>query len=202
MIKFEDVYLSFGDTEILKNFSLHIKKGEKILLDAPSGRGKSSLIKLLMGFIRPQKGRIFFDGRELNKDTIDEIRGRIAWVNQDINLRKLTVEELLEDIKGFSSNKEVDLYGDLYKLLDNFGLSRGYMKKKVDKLSGGEKQRLGFIIAILLDRDVLLLDEVTSSLDIAMKKKVEEWINNTDKTVVLISHDTHWNKDNFRVVRW
>ena len=90
----------------------------------------------------------------------------------------------------------------LLKHLDDFSLSEDLLSKDVENLSGGERQRLGFIIALLLDRDILLLDEVTSSLDIEMKKKVEEYIKKSDKTVLLISHDTHWDIKNFKVVRW
>ena len=202
MIKFEDISLSFGGKVVLNNFSLDIHRGEKILLSAPSGRGKSSLIKLLLGFIRPQKGSIYYKGKKLTGDTIDSIRRDIAWVNQDITLRRLRVDELLEEVGNFSSNRDINFYGRLDELLEEFNLSREIMKKNIDKLSGGERQRLGLIIAILVDREVFLLDEVTSSLDSAMKKRVEEWIASTEKTVILISHDNHWNTDNFRVVRW
>ena len=202
MIKFEDISLSFGGKTILSNFSLDINEGEKILLNAPSGRGKSSLIKLLLGFIRPQKGSVYYRGKKLTGNTIDSIRREIAWVNQDITLRKLRVDELLEEVGSFSSNKNINFYGRLDQLLEEFDLSREIMEKNIDKLSGGERQRLGLIIAILMDREIFLLDEVTSSLDSSMKKRVEDWIASTKKTVILISHDSHWNTDNFRVVRW
>ena len=202
MIRFEDISLSFGGKTILNNFSLDINEGEKILLNAPSGRGKSSLIKLLLGFIRPQKGSVYYRGKKLTGNTIDSIRREIAWVNQDITLRKLRVDELLEEVGSFSSNKNINFYGRLDQLLEEFDLSREIMEKNIDKLSGGERQRLGLIIAILMDREIFLLDEVTSSLDSSMKKRVEDWIASTKKTVILISHDSHWNTDNFRVVRW
>lgn len=202
MIRFEDVCLSFGGKTILDNFSLEIEAGEKILLNAPSGRGKSTLIKLLLGFIRPQRGSIYYKGKKLTGESIHSIRRDIAWVNQDITLRKLKVDELLKEVGDFSANRNINFFGRLDELLEEFALSREILHKNIDKLSGGERQRLGLIIAILMDREVFLLDEVTSSLDAAMKRKVEEWIASTDKTVILISHDSHWNKDNFRVVRW
>ncbi len=202
MIRFEDVCLSFGGRTILDNFSLEIEAGEKILLNAPSGRGKSTLIKLLLGFIRPHRGSIHYKGKKLTGESIHSIRRNIAWVNQDITLRKLRVDELLEEVGDFSANRDLNFFGRLDELLEEFALSREILHKNIDKLSGGERQRLGLIIAILMDREVLLLDEVTSSLDSAMKRKVEEWISSTHKTVILISHDSHWNTDNFRVVRW
>ncbi len=202
MIRFEDVCLSFGGRTILDNFSLEIEAGEKILLNAPSGRGKSSLIKLLLGFIRPQRGNIYYRDKKITGESIHSIRRNIAWVNQDITLRKLKVDELLKEVGDFSANRGINFFGRLDELLEEFALSREILHKNIDKLSGGERQRLGLIIAILMDREVLLLDEVTSSLDSAMKRKVEEWIASTHKTVILISHDSHWNKDNFRVVRW
>lgn len=202
MIRFKDIHLSFGERTILDNFSLDIESGEKILLNAPSGSGKSSLIKLLLGFIRPQRGSIYYRDQKLSGENIHSIRMEIAWVNQDITLRKLRVDEVLEEVGNFSANRDINLFGKLYELLEEFALSREILHKNIDKLSGGERQRLGLIIAILMDREVLLLDEVTSSLDAAMKRKVEEWIASTNKTVILISHDSHWNTDNFRVVRW
>lgn len=203
MIKLKDINLSLGGKTIFQDFNLEIKKGEKILLDSPSGRGKSTLLKMIMGFIRPESGAIYFQGERMERSTIDKLRKAITWVNQDVNLRKLKVEELILEIESYSANKRHDFSRKrLLKLLDDFSLSEDLLSKDVENLSGGERQRLGFIIALLLDRDILLLDEVTSSLDIEMKKKVEEYIKKSDKTVLLISHDTHWDIKNFKVVRW
>ncbi len=202
MIDFKNITLSFNEKVIIDNFNLYIKRGDKILLDVPSGKGKSSLLKMILGFITPDSGYISVDGIPQNKKTIDEIRKKISWVNQDITFRKVQVIELLKEINLYDSNSNKDIFKDLNRVLSDFGLNEDILEKNVEKLSGGERQRLGFVITILLDRDILLLDEVTSSLDITLKKKVEEWIKTSNKTIILSSHDTHWDKSIFKVVRW
>lgn len=202
MIEIRGLTLTYGEKTIFENLSLSIKKGEKILLNAPSGRGKSSLIKVIMGFQKKDSGEILLDGEIIDGKNISKLRGRTVWVNQDVNLRKVSVATLIEDIFKFEKNKKVNYKKKLYSLLGDFDLSREILGKNVEKLSGGERQRLGLIIAILLDREIMCLDEVTSSLDIAMKKRVEEYIMKSNKTVLLISHDTHWDMSRFREVKW
>lgn len=79
-------------------------------------------------------------------------------------------------------------------------LSLYILSKNINQLSGGEKQRLAFVIIILLDRKIWILDEITSSLDQDMKEKVINYILNTNKTVILVSHDKTESLNNFRTV--
>lgn len=202
MVKFDKITLRFDEKVILKDFTLEIKKGEKVLLDAPSGRGKSSLLKSFLGFIPIESGSLYFNNEKIEHHNIQEVRKNIAWVNQNVTMRRLKVRELFKTINEFHINKEIDFDGKKKELFNHFELPLEYLDKEVDLLSGGERQRLALIIAIILDRDLYFLDEVTASLDLRMKKIVEKWIHDSNKTIVLISHDTHWDRERFKVVKW
>lgn len=202
MIKFENLNLKFGEIKILENFNLQINEGEKVLLSAPSGSGKSTVLKLLLGFINSDSGKILVDGVELNKKNISYIRNNISYVSQDVELKKERVSPLLEEIFSYKGNLEKEFDREkLFSLMEFFELDKSVLQKNVKKLSGGERQRLGIIICIMLDRPVWLLDEITSALDTKLKNKVINYILNSEKTVLLVSHDVQWGEsDKIRVI--
>ncbi|MCT4595123.1 MAG: ABC transporter ATP-binding protein [Anaeromicrobium sp.] len=204
MIQFKNIHLSFNGKTLFKDFNMNIKKGEKILLNAPSGKGKSTLFKLLLGFVKPHKGEIILDGKNLEKNNITYFRKNIAYVSQDVDLRNDKVWDLILEIFSYKNNRHIEITKD--KVLDifkYFNFSEDIMEKKVSELSGGERQRLGLIICILMDRHVWLLDEVTSGLDKEMKEKVVDYVLKKDKTVLIISHDKIWSKsDLIRTKEW
>ncbi|MCG8499551.1 MAG: ATP-binding cassette domain-containing protein [Firmicutes bacterium] len=204
MVEFSNISLAFDDKKIFENFNLNILKGEKVLLSAPSGSGKSSLFKLLLGFLKPDQGIIQFKGKKLNKNTVREIRNSISYVSQDIEFRDEKVVSLMKEIFLYHHNKNKDLnHKRIEDLLTYFHLNKNILEKKIGELSGGERQRLGLITAILLDREVWLLDEVTSALDHELKQKVVDYITQNDKTVLVISHDDIWKETSvFKIVRW
>ena len=195
MIKFENLCLNFGNKQILENFNLNIKKGEKILLSAPSGSGKSSILKLLLGFVQSNSGKITVNGLELDKKNITSIRDYISYVSQDVELKREKVYPLIQEIFTYrgNSNKTFDA-NKLNELLDYFELEKSLLDKNVKQLSGGERQRLGIIICILLDRPIWILDEITSGLEISLKQKAIDYILDSEKTVLVVSHDVQWEK--------
>lgn len=190
MIRFKDVSLAFGQQKILDDLNLAIKAGEKVIISGKSGKGKSTILKLLLGFQTYDSGHIEFDGDEIRKSDLFLWRQKFAYVNQDVTLRLGVVKDIIEDISHYSGNDfngQVDM--DLISLLD-FDLE--LLNKHVDELSGGERQRLGLILAIHLNRPVFLLDEVTSALDENLKKRVVDYFIATNKTVIAVSHDSVW----------
>lgn len=198
-ISVENITIKFAEKEILKNFSLNIKEGEKILIYAPSGKGKSTLLKILMGFEKTNLGKIFIEGLELNEKNIESIRENLGYLSQNIHFQNLKVCELINQIFNYkNNNKKFEIKSKINSLIEYFSLEKDILQKKVENLSGGEKQRIGFIIIILLDKKIWLLDEVTSSLDQSMKEKVIEYIINTTKTIVMVSHDKIKGFERFR----
>ncbi|MCG8485052.1 MAG: ABC transporter ATP-binding protein [Clostridia bacterium] len=204
LIQFNNISLRFGDKIVFDNYNMHVNKGEKILLSAPSGSGKSSLFKLLMGFQRPQAGDIVLNGKRLQKNNLTYFRSSIGYVSQDVNLRNIEAWDLITEIFSYKQNNHIEINKEeVLNLIEYFNLSSDILNKKVSQLSGGERQRLGLIICILLDRPIWLLDEVTSGLDKDMKEKVVDYVLNQDKTVLIISHDRVWSKNNaVRIEEW
>lgn len=201
IVEYKNINLSFDRKIILENFSLRINPGEKILISGKSGKGKSTLLRMLLGFQTPDSGQIFIDDKKLSGDKIFDFRKYYAYVNQDITIRNGKVCEILKEISTYKGNNFTGIIAD--ELLDQFEMSKELLEKKTSDLSGGERGRLGIVLAIMLDRPIFLLDEVTSALDAQLKEKVVRYFEQTDKTVISISHDPEWSKnDIFRKVVW
>ncbi len=194
MITYQNITLEFGKKHIFHKFNLKIQRGDKIILQGKSGTGKSSILALLLGFKQPQKGRIIFNNMTVNPQNIWAVRQQIAYVDQDVSLGDTTVQEFIQIVQAFKANQLAKFHTDQQnKLLSFFELSDDILKKSMVNISGGERQRIAFIISILLNRSVFLLDEVTSSLDKELKNKVVDYFMGLkEQTVISISHDNLW----------
>ncbi len=176
---------------VLSDFSMEINNKEKFLIRGRSGSGKTSLFRLLLGFVTPDAGSIQVDGLSLNTRHINKIRNRIFYLSQDVDLPHETGQILITRLARL--NREHPLLLDsLDFFLTLLDLPKGLLEKNICVLSGGERQRLGLLMGFLLDRPIWLLDEPTSALDDAMKKIVAAHITAMDKTVLVVSHDRVW----------
>lgn len=201
MIKIENLSISFDDKKVIDNLNLTIKKGEKIILNSSSGSGKTSFLRVLQGFILNYSGEIKICNLNLNEKNIKEIRSKISYVSQRVELPQGKVKDILKMIFNYSVNRGIEVK-ELEKKLQEFNLDKEILERDTKQISGGERQRIGFIISLYLNREIWLLDEITASLDFNMKKKVEEYILNSDKTIVLVSHDENWDLSKFKEVKW
>ena len=203
MIELVDVTKKYGSKKLFENFNLSVKKGDKILLDAPSGKGKTTLVKLLLGFERPDKGEIYINNLKISRANLKNIRSQISYVSQDVDFMENKVTDLLDTIFKYKVNdKCCPENKEIIALFTKFGLDRNLLSKNVKELSGGERQRLGLIVCILLNRPIWLLDEVTASLDRDLKKTVVDEVLCSESTVIVISHDKYWHDaNNIKVVR-
>ncbi len=194
MITFDHIHLAFDGRKILNDLSFEVKRGEKVVVLAKSGSGKSSLFSLVLGFVEPDEGKVLFDGRMIDEKIVWEVRKKIAYVDQDVSLGGGKILDLLDLVAKLKTNIHLDGFREqLRELLQYFELDKEVIKKDIEDLSGGERQRLAIIIAVLLQRDVFLLDEVTSALDKQLKKKVADFfIARKDWTCLVISHDPVW----------
>ena len=201
MINFKNISIKFNNKIVLNNFNLNVNTGEKVLISGVSGKGKTTLLKLLLGFSTPNSGSILVDNLELNEQTINIIRNKIGYMPQSTPFLNVKVEKLIHTIFNYKENLKTKLdMSILIQTLKEFNLDSNILSKNINQLSGGEKQRLAFVIIILLDRKIWILDEITSSLDQDMKEKVINYILNTKKTVILVSHDKTESLNNFRTV--
>ncbi len=192
-IELNDLNLRFKDKQILKDFNLKINDGDKIIVSGNSGKGKSTLFKILLGFQRFESGTYKINGKDFSEYDIVDVRVNFAYVDQDVSIRNIKVKDYLHEIHKFQHsniNSEIDK-----NLCDYFDFDLSLLDKEVSLLSGGERQRLAIIIAIMLDRPCFLLDEITSALDKQLKTKVVNYFVNSSKTVIAVSHDSLWIKN-------
>lgn len=204
MIKLAKINLVFNGKVIFKDFDFNVKKNEKVYLSAPSGQGKTCLINMIMGFLKPTDGKIEIAGKVLSKSSVHAIRKSICYIGQETSFSNGLVKDILSEISLYKNNRNCDFSGErIKKLFTLFGLEMSILQKDVYSLSGGERQRLAFIICSLLDRQLWLLDEITSGLDKKRKKDIMDFIVNSDKTVIVISHDMEWKQyEKIREVSW
>ncbi len=204
MIEFRNIRIAFEKQIVFDDFSLRINKGDKILLNAASGKGKSTLMKSLLGFQHIESGEIAVNSRVLSKETLQEIRSQIAYVSQDVELGQKTCGSLLREVFEYKKNRHLVVKENRFIELGNeFGLPKDFLNKSIAQLSGGERQRLGFIICILLKRPIWILDEITSGLDKTLKERIVNYVLSGEETVLITSHDDVWlDYPAVKVVKW
>jgi ABC-type sulfate/molybdate transport systems ATPase subunit len=194
MLKAEKISLQF-DKSVLKKVSLKLLPGELVGLVGKSGAGKSSLLKVLAGFIQPNEGNLFFGNTELPPVSSMLIPGykKIALVNQDFKLDPYhSVEEnIRESILNLPNDKREKR---IRKMLQLFELTR-LADHKAHQISGGEQQRVALARAISVKPDFLLLDEPFGHLDPQLRNKLKNHllrIRDEENTgILLVSHDEH-----------
>ena len=191
-IRFDCVSFSYGDKELLKDVSFIIHQGEKIALVGPNGSGKTTLIKLILQLELPLGGRILIDGIDLKTYDLSDIRKRIGFVSQEVFLFNDTIrnnilygcdcipEEELNKLTGELADFVCELPQGVDTLVGEKGMN----------LSGGQRQIISIIRAILKNPDILIFDEGSSNLDSNILKKlisvIEEYFR--DKTCIFITH--------------
>lgn len=199
-IEFRNLTFSYGEGDILKNFNLTIKKGQKVGLVGLSGSGKSTLVSLLLRLYPVDNGQIFIDGVDINDYTLESVRKIFSLVSQDIFLFNDTVRENLTTGEEYS-DEEIDKALEISYAKDFINdLPKGIMTPIGDRglrLSGGQSQRLTIARAFLKNRDVLLFDEATSALDNESEKIVQKALEKVagHKTVIAVAHRLSTLKD-------
>lgn len=194
IFRIENITKRFSEKFVLRNFSFNVSLGDKINISGCSGIGKTTLFKLLLGFDTPDEGKIYFQDSELNELTVWDVRKKVAYVSQDLNIGHGKVISLFNETINYKANlhQKIKAEKEIINKLIFFELPENILDKNIEELSGGEKQRIAIINSLLLNRNIFFLDEVTSALDINNKKKVLDYfLGEPDFTVLYISHDDY-----------
>lgn len=201
-IEIEHLGVNYDGRPVLEGFDLRIATEEKVVLTGPSGAGKSTVLKCVLGLVEPQCGVIRVFGRPVDGHEVWEARRNLAYVAQEPEFGSGTARQVIE--RPFAYRVNAALQGNLKRLptlMQRFNLPRFLLDKQISTLSGGEKQRIALVSAILMDRPILLLDEASSALDKANKQAVAEFFKQADSlTVLSVAHDTEWLGFSDRVV--
>ncbi len=199
-IELKNISFAYNKKEILNDLSLTIPKNTSVAFVGESGSGKSTIIKLIMGLIKPQFGEVLVDQKELSKININSYYDHVTYVSQeapifDGTLREnLVFDKKIEDEKIIEVLKLVQLE-KLYKRLEK-GLETELGEKGVS-LSGGERQRVALARLFFDDSKIIILDEATSAMDNITEKEVMKNVVEQlkDKTLIVIAHRLETIKD-------
>jgi len=185
VIKVHNLYKSYGDVQVVKAVSLTVKKGEVFGLLGANGAGKSTIIECILGTKNFDHGEVSILGMNPQKER-KQLFQKVGVQFQESNYQdKITVKELCEITEVLYKNPL-----DYKKLLGQFDLQHK-VKNLVSELSGGEKQRLFIILALIPNPEIVFLDELTTGLDVKARRDVWKCLLNLKKqglTIFLTSH--------------
>ena len=209
-IEFKNVNFKFKNAEapVINNLSFSVNKGETVAFVGASGAGKTTLINLVIGFLRPNSGQVLIDGKDLNTINLQSYRCHISVVPQTPILFTGTIRENitygLENISDEFLNEVVNA-ANLKELIDSLpnGLDTE-ITEHGSNLSGGQRQRVSIARAFVRNPKILILDEATSALDTVSEKKIQDSIERLvkDRTTLIVAHrlSTIRNADKIAVI--
>ncbi|WP_019221147.1 ABC transporter transmembrane domain-containing protein [Bartonella senegalensis] len=187
-------YPSRPQEKILHSLSFSIKAGETVAFVGASGAGKSTLFSLILRFYDPTSGKIRFDGVEINRLSLQDLRGAISYVPQDVAIFDATLRDnIVFDTENVAEEQIIDAAKAANALEFIEALPDGLDTEVGEHgtlLSGGQKQRIGIARAILRNAPLLLLDEATSALDANSEKLVQDALEGLmqNRTTLVIAH--------------
>jgi phospholipid/cholesterol/gamma-HCH transport system ATP-binding protein len=198
VISIKGLYKSFEGLEVLKGIDFTLFKGENVAVLGKSGSGKSVLIKIIVGLLKPDKGEIFALGKQVDKlkqKELDELRLRIGFSFQSsalydsMNVYQNLAFPLTMNVKNLSK-KEVD--SSVESVLDAVGLLEK-INQMPSELSGGQRKRIGIARTLILKPEIMLYDEPTAGLDPITCTEIIELINDVqhryNTSSIIITHD-------------
>lgn len=189
MLKLNNISFGYTKELIINNFSLEIKKGERVAIQGRSGSGKSTILRIIAGLEKPRKGTIYLDDEIIN-DT-PTFKRNIGYVFQDFSL--FPHMKIKENILYGMNNKKSDSNKEFFNRLIKMFKIEELLHKYPHQISGGEQQRVAIARSLATKPKLLLLDESFSALDTELKDSVRTDVLNALKefniTTILVTHD-------------
>lgn len=198
VIEIEDLHVAFGDNAVLKGVNLVLHRGENLVVLGRSGTGKSVLIKVLVGLLRPDQGRVVVLGQDViasDNNELDQLRLKVGFSFQSSALYdSMTVRENLEFplVRNVRNLSRSDINRAVEEALDDVGLKQA-INQVPSELSGGQRKRIGIARTLMLKPEIMLYDEPTAGLDPITCTEINNLINDVQErrgaSAIIITHD-------------
>ena len=208
-VQFEDVNYSYPDEpgkKVIDNFNLNVEPGECIAFVGASGCGKSTIMNMIIGFLKPVSGVMKIDGKDIEMLNLEDYRKFIAVVPQNSILFTGTIREnILYGMKNVSEERLQDIMdkANIREFIEKMpkGLDT-FIGEHGGKLSGGQKQRISIARALIRDPKIIILDEATSALDNISEYQVQQAMGSLikDRTTFIVAHRLSTIRDADRIV--
>lgn len=195
MIRLEHVSKSFGQQQVLHDLDLTVPEGEFLTVIGRSGCGKTTMLKMMNGLEKPDSGKVFVEGRDVENADLIALRRSIGYVIQNKGLfPHMTVEKNITYVPVISGKRDKkENHALALKLLELVGLSADMAERYPAQLSGGQQQRVGIARALASKARLLLMDEPFGALDEITKRSMQNELlalrEKLKMTIVFITHD-------------
>ncbi|WP_291648371.1 ABC transporter ATP-binding protein [Clostridium sp.] len=195
IISLNDVSKSYNNDLILDNFNLEINKGEFLTIIGSSGCGKTTILKLINGLLKPDSGNIYIEGKNIAEVNQIELRRKIGYSIQGIGLfPHMSIENNIAYVPNLINGRDkLAIKNKVKELINLVGMNEDILKRYPSELSGGQKQRVGIARALAASPHILLMDEPFGAVDEITRKMLQEEIIKIHKalgvTIIFITHD-------------
>lgn len=190
-LRLENIHKSFGNTDVIKGFNLHLKQGSMTTLLGPSGCGKTTILRLIAGLDLPTSGQIFLEDREITQAAPQDRDIGIVFQSYALFPHLTVAENVGYSLKmqGFGKEEREGRVAEVLALVELSGLEA----RMIDQLSGGQQQRVALARSLILKPKVLLFDEPFSNLDANLRRVMRENIRHLQQklniTALYVTHD-------------
>ena len=199
MLQIEDASIAYGNDVLFSNFNLQLKRGEIASISGSSGCGKTSLLNAILGFTPLKEGRITVNDIVSDKNSIDLIRKQIAWIPQELVLPLEWVKDMIQLPFSLKANRATPFSErQLFNCFEELGLERELYYKRVNEISGGQRQRMMIAVASMTNKPLIIVDEPTSALDPEMVGEVLDLMKELAEdgmTMVVVTHEMGFAKE-------
>lgn len=194
MINLVNISKNYGENKAVQSVDLEIKTGKTTVLIGPSGCGKSTILRTIIGLITPDSGEVRIDEEKLDSKNLISLRRKMGYVIQEGGLfPNLNARENVSLMASFLRLNQNDIQNRINKLCELTKFPKNALNRYPIQISGGQRQRLSLMRALMLNPDILLLDEPLGALDPLIRSELQEDLkeifSTLNKTVVMVTHD-------------
>ncbi|MDZ5252143.1 ABC transporter ATP-binding protein [Clostridium sp. LIBA-8841] len=195
IIKFQNIKKTYGENTVIENFNLDIEQGEFLTVIGSSGCGKTTILKMINGLIKPEEGTILVRNKNIEEEDIISLRRNIGYsIQGSVLFPHMTIEKNIAYVPNLLNKKNKEKTRNaVKKWMDIVGLDEELLGRYPDELSGGQQQRVGIARALSTSPDLLLMDEPFGAVDEITRGQLQEEIirihKQTGITIIFVTHD-------------